>query len=77
MGRADDLRADYDALGRLLLVEEDGAKAAALARERRMLGELLEALESPREVSVVDQLAARRDSGSGDAGASSRRRKSR
>ena len=76
MGRVEDLRADYDTLGRLLAIEEDGAKAASLARERRMLGELLEALEAPGEVSVVDQLAARRGAGSGAAGASSRRRKS-
>jgi hypothetical protein len=73
MARVEDLRADYDRLGALLLDEGDGAKAAALARERRMLGELLESLEAPTEVSVVDQLAARRSSTAGNA---SRRRKS-
>jgi hypothetical protein len=73
MARVEDLRADYDRLGVLLLDEEDGAKAAALARERRLLGELLESLEAPTEVSVVDQLAARRSSTAGNA---SRRRKS-
>jgi hypothetical protein len=73
MSRVDDLRMDYDRLGALLADEVDGGKAASLARERRQLGELLEALESPVEVSVVDQLAARR---SAPAGNSSRRRKS-
>ena len=73
MARVEDLRADYDRLGLLLGEEADGAKAAALARERRMLGELLESLEAPTEVSVVDQLAARRST---PAGNSSRRRKS-
>jgi len=43
MDRAVDLRSDYDQLGRLLLLAE-GSAAAAIARERRMLGELLEAL---------------------------------
>jgi hypothetical protein len=73
MARVEDLRADYDRLGDLLLDETDGAKAAALVRERRLLGELLESLESPTEVSVVDQLAARRSASPGNA---SRRRKS-
>lgn len=73
MSRVDDLRTDYDRLGALLEEELDGAKAASLARERRLLGELLEALESPVEVSVVDQLAARRSATAGNA---SRRRKS-
>lgn len=70
--RADDLRADYNRLGALLAQEEDGAKAAALTRERRLLGELLEGLETPTEVPLVDQLAARRRTPAGDA---SRRRK--
>lgn len=60
MDRAADLRSDYDQLGLLLAVEGDGSKAAALARERRMLGELLEAIESPGEATVVDQLVSRR-----------------
>lgn len=73
MARVDDLRTDYDRLGALLVDEGDGAKAASLARERRLLGELLESLESPVEVSVVDQLAAHRSATAGNA---SRRRKS-
>ena len=35
MARVEDLRADYDRLGVLLEEEQDGAKAASLARERR------------------------------------------
>jgi hypothetical protein len=76
MGRAEDLRADYDRLGLLLEHEEDGSKAAALARERRMIGELLEALESPSEVSLVDELAPRRRALAGDPGSPRGRRKS-
>ncbi len=75
MNRVDDLRADYDALG-VKLQTADGAAAAAIVRERRLIGELLEALEKPEEVSVVDQLAARRRTGTGSTGASGRRRKS-
>jgi len=75
MPRVSDLRSDYDHLGTLLAAEVDGSKAAALARERRMIGELLEALEAPQEVSVVDQLASRR-ARSSDARPASRRRKS-
>lgn len=76
MGRVDDLRSDYDRLGLLLAFEEDGSKAAAVARERRMIGELLEALETPTEVTVVDQLESRRRTRTKDSGSSSRRRKS-
>ena len=76
MGRVDDLRSDYDHLGSLLAGEVDGSKAAALVRERRMIGELLEALEAPSEASVVDQLESRRRARTGDSGAASRRRKS-
>ena len=76
MGRVDDLRADYDRLGEILEGESDGSKAAALVRERRLVGELLEALETPSEVSVVDQLESRRRSRAGDAGSASRRRQS-
>ena len=72
MGRVEDLRNDYDRLGALLDAEGDGGKAASLVRERRLLGELLESLEAPTEVSVVDQLAARRSASPGNA---SRRRK--
>lgn len=75
MDRAADLRADYDALGEKL-IEADGSAAAAIVRERRMIGELLEALERPVEVPLVDQLAARRTSKTGAATAAARRRKS-
>lgn len=75
MDRAADLRADYDRLGVLIGSEEDGSKAAALARERRLLGELLEQIEKPVEVPFVDELASRRQPGPGDSGSSSRRRK--
>jgi len=77
MDRAADLRSDYDRLGELLEVETDGSKAAALTRERRQLSELLEALESPSEVSRVDELAARRNASTEVARPASRRRKSR
>lgn len=76
MDRVADLRADYEHLGELLRGELDGSKAAALVRERRIVGELLEALETPAEVSVVDELASRRRTEAGDARPSSRRRKS-
>lgn len=75
MSRVDDLRSDYDILGRLLADESDGTKAAAMVRERRIVGELLDAFEAPAEVTVVDQLAVRR-AGSADARPASRRRKS-
>jgi len=57
--RAEDLRSDYEALGRLL-AEASGSGAAAIARERRILGAELERLESPERVSKVDELAAKR-----------------
>ena len=76
MARAEDLRADYDRLGLLLADEVDGSKAAALSRERRLIGELLEGLESPAEVPYVDQLAGRRQSRTKADGAAGRRRKS-
>jgi hypothetical protein len=75
MGRVQDLRADYDLLG-LLLMKAEGSGAASIARERRLIGELLESLEAPVEVPLVDQLAKRRRAKSSDSGASSRRRKS-
>jgi hypothetical protein len=74
MDRAADLRSDYDRLGELLAGAE-GSGAAAIARERRILSELLEALEKPVEVPFVDQLAPRRTAKSSDSGAASRRRK--
>lgn len=75
MDRTADLRADYDRLGAVLAVETDGSKVAALVRERRIIGELLEGLETPKGKAVVDQLAQRR-SGAIDSGPTSRRRKS-
>ena len=59
MNRAEDLRADYDRLGDLLQSAE-GTAAASIARERRLIGERLELIEAPKEVAVVDELAARR-----------------
>ena len=75
MDRAVDLKADYERLGVLLAAEDDGAKAAALARERRMIGELLDQIQTPEAKSVVDELASRRRTPTEDAGSSSRRRK--
>lgn len=73
MDRAADLRADYERLGVLLLVEE-GAAAAAIARERRLIGERLEQLEPSSEVSLVDELAVKR-AGAGVARPPARRSK--
>jgi hypothetical protein len=72
MSRAADLRSDYELLGKKLK-SADGTAAAAIARERRLIGEKLEQLEPPKEVALVDELAKRR-SGSGRPPA--RRRKS-
>lgn len=74
MSRAADLRADYDLLGQLL-GDAEGSAAAAIARERRIIGDRLEQLEEPEEVSFVDELAAKR-SGSGSGRPPARRRKS-
>jgi len=76
MDRVADLRADYERLGQILETEVDGAKAASLARERRLISELLEALEAPAEVSKADELAARRGTDAERARPASRRRKS-
>jgi hypothetical protein len=73
--RSVDLRADYDRLGVLLAVCDPSA-AAGIARERRMISELLVSLERPLEVPLVDQLASRRQSKTSAVGAASRRRKS-
>jgi hypothetical protein len=73
--RVADLLADYQALG-LKLIDADGSAAAAIVRERRLIGEVLEALQRPAEVPLVDQLADRRKSRTSAAGAASRRRKS-
>jgi hypothetical protein len=68
------LRSDFARLGDLLL-EAEGSAAAALARERRIMSELLDRLEAAsEEVPLVDQLAQRRVSR--DSGSASRRRKS-
>jgi len=76
MARVDDLRADYDRLGELLGgFEISGSEAAAIVRERRILGAELERLEALEgEVPLVDQLAAKREAAR--SGGSSARRKS-
>jgi hypothetical protein len=74
VNRAADLRADYELLGRALEGAE-GSAAAAIARERRLIGAELERLEAPEEVSLVDELAAKR-SDSGVSRPPARRRKS-
>ena len=76
MNRVHDLRADFDRLGELLAAAE-GSGAAAIARERRIIGELLDQLESPAEVPLVDQLAAKRQAKAGDSRPPARRRQSR
>lgn len=70
MNRADDLRRDYDLLGGLMETAK-GREAAQIARERRLIGELLERLEADGQVSFVDELAAKR----ADAGRPPARRK--
>jgi hypothetical protein len=72
--RVADLLADYEALGDKLAVA-DGSAAAAIVRERRLIGEILEKLQQPAEVPLVDQLADRRKSRTQSGGAASRRRK--
>jgi len=73
MSRAEDLRRDYDILGGLL-ADAEGSAATAIARERRLIGEMLEQIEQPEAVPYVDELAARRpDAGRG--GPPARRRK--
>ena len=59
MTRATDLRADYELLGDALKAAE-GSAVAAIARERRLIGAVLELLEKPSEVALVDELAAKR-----------------
>jgi len=76
MTRAADLEADYVRLGELLALETDGSKAAALARERRLLGELVDAMATPKEASKVDELADRRASKPAPSRAPFRRRRS-
>jgi hypothetical protein len=61
MSRLDDLRDDYNRAGQILnQTGITGTEAAALIRERRALRELLDRLEKPKELSVVDQLAEER-----------------
>mgnify|MGYP003504526276 CR=1 FL=1 len=73
--RVETLRSDFEALGRLL-EGAAGSAAAAIVRERRILSELLEQLEKTEAVPFVDQLAARRRTGTKDTGPPSRRRRS-
>ena len=73
--RAESLREDFDVLGQLLSLAE-GSGAAAIARERRLIGAELERLESPGKVPFVDEVAQRRERTSGDPRPASRRRKS-
>lgn len=75
MNRAEDLRTDYDRLGELL-ANAEGSAAAAIARERRIIGELLESLELPKVVPKVVELATRQQSRTRADGAAARRRKS-
>lgn len=73
MSRVDDLRADYEALGELLKRQSKGSDAAAIVRERRAIGLELERLETPEEVSRVDQLAAKRAERRGNESTGARR----
>jgi hypothetical protein len=75
MSRVEDLRQDYEQLGKLLR-DAEGSAAAAIVRERRIVGELLEQLESPEVVPLVDQLAERRRARSDTARPAARRRQS-
>lgn len=75
MSRVADLRSDYELLGRALQVA-DGSAAAAIARERRIIGGELERLEAQEgKVPFVDELAAKR-ARAGSKRPPSRRRKS-
>lgn len=61
MNLAEDLREVYNALReRLADPEVRGTEAANLAREIRIIGEKLEVIELPEEVSVIDELARKR-----------------
>ncbi len=80
--RRDDLLADYEHLGALLL-EAEGAAAAALVRERRILRKLLAELSADEGSTVADKLAGnvtRLDTGrrgrTSDPGPTAGRRKS-
>jgi hypothetical protein len=73
--REAELRADFDALGRLLETAE-GSGAAAIARERRLIGAELERLATPGKVPLVDELAERRRGATAAARPPARRRQS-
>ena len=72
--RAADLRRDYELLGDLL-ADAEGSGAAAIVRERRLIAAELERLETPTEVPLVDELAAKRST-AGAGRPPARRRKS-
>lgn len=72
--REAELRADFDMLGRLL-AEAEGSGAAAIARERRLIGAELERLETPGKKPLVDELAERRRGAPATARPPARRRK--
>jgi hypothetical protein len=72
--REAELRADFDKLG-VLLATAEGSGAAAIARERRLIGAELERLESPGKVPLVDELAERRRGATAVARPAARRRK--
>lgn len=59
-----DLRADYVRLGKLLegCSADQGSAASALSRERRMIRARLDELEGKGEGTVIDEVAARRES---------------
>ncbi|HKY47520.1 MAG TPA: hypothetical protein VJQ79_05990, partial [Acidimicrobiia bacterium] len=75
LDRAAELRADYDLLGKALRAAE-GSAAAAIARERRLIGAELEKLEVSEEVPLVQKLAVKR-AASKSSRPPARRRKSR
>jgi hypothetical protein len=57
--RVTPLRLDYDRLGEALDMV-GGSSSAVLVRERRLISALLEQLEVPKVVPLVDELAKRR-----------------
>lgn len=59
MDRLVELRRDFDLLGELLQAA-DPQQAAAIARERRLIGAELERYAESGEESLVDELAAKR-----------------
>lgn len=73
--REAELRFDFDRLGRMLELAE-GSGAAAIARERRLIGAELERLATPGKVPLVDELAQRRGGTTAVARPPARRRQS-